>query len=66
MKLAYFYAEAEGRGGNPADYTQSYKWYDIAASIVGAKIDGLAVAASHNGKRIIQINYGIAIRLLNI
>jgi len=43
MKLAYFYAE--GRGGTPADYTQSYKWYDIAASIVGAKIDGLAVGS---------------------
>ena len=47
MKLAYFYGE--GRGGTPADYT--YKWYDIAASIVGAKIDGLPVAASHNGEK---------------
>ena len=66
MKLAYFLGE--GRGGTPTDYTQAYKWYDIAASIVGAKIDGLPVAASHatTGKRIIQINCGIAIRLPNI
>ena len=35
MKLAYFLGE--GRGGTPTDYTQAYKWYDIAASIVGAK-----------------------------
>jgi TPR repeat protein len=49
MKLAYFYGE--GRGGTPADYTQAYKWYDIAASIVGAKIDRLPVAASHNAEK---------------
>jgi uncharacterized protein len=49
MKLAYFLGE--GRGGTPTDYTQAYKWYDIAASIVGAKIDGLPVAASHNGEK---------------
>jgi hypothetical protein len=35
MKLAYFLGE--GRGGTPTDHTQAYKWYDIAASIVGAK-----------------------------
>jgi uncharacterized protein len=49
MKPAYFYGE--GRGGTPADYTQAYKWYDIATSIVGAKIDELPVAASHNGEK---------------
>ena len=49
MKLAYFLGE--GRGGTPTDYTQAYKWYDIAASIVGAKIDRLPVAASHNGEK---------------
>jgi len=37
MKLAYVYEE--GRGGTPTDYTEAYKWYDIAAAIVGAKID---------------------------
>jgi TPR repeat protein len=60
MKVAYVYAE--GRGGTPTDYTEAYKWYDIAAEIVGAKIDKLPVAASHDGEKIIQINYGIAIR----
>jgi len=49
MKLAYLYQE--GRAGIPTDYTQAYKWYDIAASIVSAKIDGLPVAASHNGEK---------------
>jgi TPR repeat protein len=48
MKLAGLY---EGRGGIPADYTQAYKWYDIAAAIIGAKIDALPVAASHNGEK---------------
>jgi hypothetical protein len=48
MKLAGLY---EGRGGIPADYTQAYKWYDIAAAIIGAKIDTLPVAASHNGEK---------------
>ena len=48
MKLAGLY---EGRGGIPTDYTQAYKWYDIAAEIVGAKIDALPVAASHNGEK---------------
>ena len=33
------------------DYTQAYKWYDIAAAIIGAKIDALPVAASHNGEK---------------
>jgi TPR repeat protein len=36
MRLAGLY---EGQGGIPTDYTQAYKWYDIAAAIVGAKID---------------------------
>ena len=49
MKLAYLYQE--GRAGIPTDYTQAYKWYDIAAAIVGAKIDELPVAASHNGEK---------------
>jgi TPR repeat protein len=49
MKLAYAYGQ--GRGGTPADYTQAYKWYDIAAAIIGAKIDELPVAASHNGEK---------------
>ena len=48
MKLAGLY---EGRGGIPTDYTQAYKWYDIAAAIIGAKIDALPVAASHNGEK---------------
>jgi TPR repeat protein len=48
MKLAGLY---EGRDGVPTDYTQAYKWYDIAAAIVGAKIDALPVAASHNGEK---------------
>jgi uncharacterized protein len=43
MKLAHLY---EGRGGIPKDYTQAYKWYDIAAAIVGAKIDELPVCCS--------------------
>ena len=49
MKLAYVYGE--GRGGAPRDYTEAYKWYDIAAAIVGAKIDELPVAASHDGEK---------------
>ena len=49
MKLAYFYGE--GRGGTFIDYIQAYKWYDIAAALVGAKIDELPVAASHNGEK---------------
>ena len=49
MKVAYLYEE--GRGGTPIDYTQAYKWYDIAAAIVGAKIDRLPIAASHNGEK---------------
>ena len=49
MKLAYVYGE--GRGGAPRDYTEAYKWYDIAAAIVGAKIDELPVTASHNGEK---------------
>ena len=49
MKLAYVYGE--GRGGTPIDYIEAYKWYDIAAAIVGAKIDKLPVAASHNGEK---------------
>jgi TPR repeat protein len=49
MKVAYLYEE--GRGGTPVDYTQAYKWYDIAAAIVGAKIDRLPIAASHNGEK---------------
>jgi TPR repeat protein len=49
MKVAYAYGQ--GRGGTPADYTQAYKWYDIAAAIIGAKIDELPVAASHNGEK---------------
>jgi TPR repeat protein len=48
MKLAGLY---EGRGGIPTDYTQAYKWYDIAAAIIGAKIDALPIAASHNGEK---------------
>ena len=48
IKLAHLY---EGRGGIPTDYTQAYKWYDIAAAIAGAKIDALPVAASHNGEK---------------
>jgi Sel1 repeat len=48
MKLAHLY---EGRGGIPTDYTQAYKWYDIAAAIVGTKIDGLPVAASPNEEK---------------
>ena len=48
-KPAYVYGE--GRGGTPADYTEAYKWYDIAAAIVGAKMDELPVAASHNGEK---------------
>jgi hypothetical protein len=60
MKLAHLYGE--GRGGTPIDYAQAYKWYDIATAIVGAKIDELPVAASHNGEKDNQINYGIAIR----
>ena len=35
MKLAYLYGD--GRGGTATDYTQAYKWYDIAAAIVGGK-----------------------------
>ena len=49
MKPAYFFGE--GLGGTPAYYTQAYKWYDIATSIVGAKIDELPVAASPNGEK---------------
>jgi TPR repeat protein len=49
MKLAYLYGE--GRSGIPTDYTEAYKWYDIAAAIVGAKIDKLPVAASHNAEK---------------
>ena len=49
MKAAYLYEE--GRGGTAVDYTQAYKWYDIAAAVVGAKIDRLPVAASHNGEK---------------
>ena len=49
MKLAYFYGE--GRGGTSIDYIQAYKWYDIAAALVGAKIDELPVAASHKGEK---------------
>src|SRR6185437_3004308 len=49
MKAAYLYEE--GSGGTPVDYTQPYKWYDIAAAVVGAKIDRLPVAASHNGEK---------------
>jgi TPR repeat protein len=49
MKAAYLYEE--GRGGIAVDYTQAYKWYDIAAAVVGAKIDRLPVAASHNGEK---------------
>ena len=48
MKLAGLY---EGRGGIPGDYTRAYKWYDIAAAIIGAKIDALPVAASHDGEK---------------
>jgi len=49
MKLAYVYGE--GRGGAPTDYTEAYKWYDIAAAIVGAKINELPVAASHSREK---------------
>jgi TPR repeat protein len=49
MKLAYLYGD--GRGGTATDYTEAYKWYDIAAAIVGAKVDGLPVAASRNGAK---------------
>jgi uncharacterized protein len=49
MKLAYIYGE--GRGGIPTDYAEAYKWYDIAAALVGEKIDALPVAASHNGEK---------------
>jgi TPR repeat protein len=49
MKLAYVYGE--GRGGTPTDYTEAYKWYDIAAATVGARIDKLPVAASYNGEK---------------
>ena len=35
MKTAYLYEE--GRGGTAVDYTQAYKWYDIAAAVVGAR-----------------------------
>ena len=49
MKLAYLYGD--GRGGVPIDYTEAYKWYDIAAAIVGARVDGLPVAASHKGEK---------------
>jgi hypothetical protein len=49
MKLADLYQE--GRGGIPRDYTQAYKWYDVAAAVVGAKIDRLPVAATHNGEK---------------
>jgi len=49
MKLAYIYGE--DRGGIPTDYAEAYKWYDIAAAIVGAKVDGLPVAASRNGAK---------------
>jgi hypothetical protein len=48
MKVAGLY---EGRGGVATDYTQAYKWYDIAAAIVGAKIDGLPIATSHTGEK---------------
>ena len=34
-----------------AELTLAYKWYDIAAAIVGTKVDGLPVAASHNGEK---------------
>jgi TPR repeat protein len=49
MKLAYVYGE--GRGGTPTDYTEAYKWYDIAAATVGARIDKLPVAASYKGAK---------------
>ena len=49
MKAAYLYEE--GLGGTAVDYTQAYKWYDIAAAVVGAKIDQLPVAATHNGEK---------------
>jgi hypothetical protein len=46
MKVAGLY---EGRGGVPTE--QAYKWYDIAAAIVGSKIDGLPIATSHTGEK---------------
>jgi TPR repeat protein len=49
IKLGHVYEG--GRGGTPIDYTEAYKWYDISAAVVGAKIDKLPVAASHNGEK---------------
>ena len=37
MKLTYLYGN--GRGGAPTDFAEASKWYDIAAAIVGAKVD---------------------------
>jgi hypothetical protein len=49
MKVANVYEE--GRGSTSVEYTQAYKWYDIAAAIVGAKINQLPVAATHDGQK---------------